>query len=74
MGDSSQQLREQILQLAERYFEEKFKAQPFVPGQSNVPVSGKVLDASDLKNLIDASPRNSSGSSRATSISGEHRS
>src|SRR5487761_1509210 len=48
-------LREQILHLAERYFEEKFAAQPFVPGQSNVPVSGKVLDASDLRNLIDAS-------------------
>jgi len=55
MTDSSQDLREQILQLAERYFEEKFSAQPFVPGQSNVPVSGKVLDASDLRNLIDAS-------------------
>src|SRR5487761_1194814 len=48
-------LREQILHLAERYFEEKFAAQPFVPGQSKVPVSGKVLDGSDLRNLIDAS-------------------
>lgn len=55
MGESSQELREQILQLAERYFEEKFSARTFVPGQSNVPVSGKVLDASDLRNLIDAS-------------------
>jgi CDP-6-deoxy-D-xylo-4-hexulose-3-dehydrase len=55
MGDSSEQIREQILQLAERYFEEKFKTQPFVPGESNVPVSGKVLDSSDLRNLIDAS-------------------
>jgi CDP-6-deoxy-D-xylo-4-hexulose-3-dehydrase len=55
MTDSSQELRERILELAERYFEEKFSPRPFVPGQSNVPVSGKVLDAADLKNLIDAS-------------------
>ncbi|MHB8303118.1 MAG: lipopolysaccharide biosynthesis protein RfbH [Acidobacteriaceae bacterium] len=55
MEQSGDELRERILQLAERYFQEKFSAQPFIPGQSNVPVSGKVLDASDLRNLIDAS-------------------
>ena len=55
MSDSIIDLREQILQLAERYFEEKFRAQPFVAGESSVPVAGKVLDAADLRNLIDAS-------------------
>jgi CDP-4-dehydro-6-deoxyglucose reductase, E1 len=48
-------LREQILALAEAYFAEKFRPKAFVPGESPVPVSGKVLDASDLRNLIDAS-------------------
>ncbi|MGB6303652.1 MAG: DegT/DnrJ/EryC1/StrS family aminotransferase, partial [Acidobacteriaceae bacterium] len=55
MSERSRELREQILQLAEKYFEEEFRAQPFFPGQSAVPVAGKVLDAADLRNLIDAS-------------------
>jgi CDP-6-deoxy-D-xylo-4-hexulose-3-dehydrase len=49
------ELREQILALAEMYFAEKFRPRDFVAGESPVPVSGKVLDASDLRNLIDAS-------------------
>lgn len=55
MSDRASELREQILQLAEEYFQQKFAAQPFLPGQSTVPVSGKVLDAADLRSLIDAS-------------------
>ena len=55
MSESSRELREQILQLAERYFADAFRAQPFAPGQSAVPVAGKMLDAADLRNLIDAS-------------------
>ncbi|HET9100286.1 MAG TPA: lipopolysaccharide biosynthesis protein RfbH [Acidobacteriaceae bacterium] len=55
MSDSSQEIRAQILHLAERYFEETFHARSFSPGQSDVPVSGKVLDAADLKSLIEAS-------------------
>ena len=49
------ELRQQILALAEEYFAEQFKTQPFVAGESAVPVSGKVLDAADLRNLVDAS-------------------
>lgn len=30
-------------------------SEPFVPGQSLVPVSGKVLDAEDYVHLVDAS-------------------
>jgi CDP-4-dehydro-6-deoxyglucose reductase, E1 len=48
-------VRERILALAEEYFTAKFRSQAFVPGETTVPVSGKVLDASDLRNLIDAS-------------------
>ena len=55
MSERSRELREQILQLAEKYFEEEFGPKPFFPGQSAVPVAGKVLDAADLRNLIDAS-------------------
>jgi CDP-4-dehydro-6-deoxyglucose reductase, E1 len=55
MDESSSELREQILQLAERYFDETFRSKPFVPGESPVPVAGKVLDSADLRNLLDAS-------------------
>src|ERR1700678_177309 len=48
-------LRNRILELAGQYFEEKFRPSAFVAGESPVPVSGKVLDAADLRNLIDAS-------------------
>src|SRR5579875_648800 len=55
MNDNGSQLREQILQLAERYFEEISRSKAFVPGESAVPVAGKVLDSADMRNLIDAS-------------------
>ncbi len=55
MSESASDLREQILRLAERYFAEQFRSKPFIPGESSVPVAGKVLDAADLRNLIDAS-------------------
>jgi len=50
-----EELREEILALADQYFQAKFGRRDFVPGESPVPVSGKVLDAADLRNLIDAS-------------------
>ena len=52
---TAEELREEILALADQYFAAKFGAKPFVSGESVVPVSGKVLDAADLRNLIDAS-------------------
>jgi CDP-6-deoxy-D-xylo-4-hexulose-3-dehydrase len=55
MSQESGRLREEILRLTERYFEEAFPAKPFVAGESSVPVAGKVLDAADLRNLVDAS-------------------
>ena len=55
MSDSRiSQLREQILRLAEEYYDERFPEQRFVAGESPVPVSGKVLSGKDLRNLIDA--------------------
>jgi CDP-6-deoxy-D-xylo-4-hexulose-3-dehydrase len=41
--------------LLEEYFEQAFAPQPFVPGESVVPVSGKVFDAQELQFLVDAS-------------------
>ncbi len=52
---TAEQLREEILTLADQYFAAKFAPKTFVPGESVVPPSGKVLDAADLRNLIDAS-------------------
>ena len=54
MSSRISQLREQILRLAEQYYEEQFPNLPFVAGESTVPVSGKVLNGKDLRNLIDA--------------------
>jgi len=48
-------LRRQILELAERYAILAHEGAAFTPGQSAVPVSGKVLGAAEMHNLIDAS-------------------
>jgi CDP-6-deoxy-D-xylo-4-hexulose-3-dehydrase len=46
--------RQAILELARQHFAETRPAS-FVPGESYVPVSGKVMDADDLVALLDAS-------------------
>src|SRR5207302_5382318 len=50
----SENLRAKILELVGEYYAESF-ATSFVPGQSTVPVSGKVFDADELQHLVDAS-------------------
>src|ERR1700744_5362652 len=54
MTDQATQLRQQILALCSQYFEEAFPPAAFVPGQSPVPVSGKVIDAEDLSAVVDS--------------------
>jgi CDP-4-dehydro-6-deoxyglucose reductase, E1 len=54
MTEKSSRLRQQILDLTAQYFEETFPAQEFKPGQSAVPVSGKVIDAEDLSAVVDS--------------------
>src|SRR3984957_4439164 len=54
MIDRTQELRAKILDLAGEYCAEKFAAPPFVPGESSVPVSGKVFDASEMRMLVDS--------------------
>ncbi|WP_241126728.1 lipopolysaccharide biosynthesis protein RfbH [Novosphingobium terrae] len=49
------QFRSLILELTEEYANRFHAAKSFVPGQSAVPVSGKVYGASDMRNLVDSS-------------------
>src|SRR5450631_2083038 len=49
------QQRQQILDLVRSYAETALSAQEFIPGESVVPVSGKVLDPEDFAALVDAS-------------------
>jgi CDP-6-deoxy-D-xylo-4-hexulose-3-dehydrase len=49
------EIRNEIMKLVDMYSNIKFTSTPFSPGESVVPVSGKVLDAGELKNMIDAS-------------------
>ncbi len=46
--------RDAFYALAEAFFEQSQSRRPFRPGIDPVPVSGKVLDADDLKALLDA--------------------
>ena len=50
-------LREQILSLGEAFFAEQEAGKRFIPGQTYIPCSGKVLDASDLRALMERDPR-----------------
>ena len=53
--DRSQKLRQQIAQLVDEYAAIKYEPKSFEPGTTVVPPSGKVLDAAELKNMVDAS-------------------
>jgi CDP-6-deoxy-D-xylo-4-hexulose-3-dehydrase len=48
-------IREEILKLSDIYFETAHSPKPFVPGESFLPANGKVLDAEDLRMLMEAS-------------------
>ena len=52
---TAQELRQQILDLVEAYAKANWPPAAFVPGESAVPVSGKVFDGADVRNLVDAS-------------------
>lgn len=47
--------RDKIIELSKEYFSEEFASIKIIPGLSYIPASGKVLDAEDLGNIIDAS-------------------
>jgi CDP-6-deoxy-D-xylo-4-hexulose-3-dehydrase len=53
MADADQ-IRQEILRLIARYTPEAFSPRAFVPGQTPIPVSGRVFDADDVRHLVDA--------------------
>jgi CDP-4-dehydro-6-deoxyglucose reductase, E1 len=50
-----EEIKQQIFDLVEQYSALHFAEKPFQPGTSVIPPSGKVLGASELKNMVDAS-------------------
>jgi CDP-6-deoxy-D-xylo-4-hexulose-3-dehydrase len=54
MSEKSEQLRQQILKLTAEFHAEAFPTRTFVPGSSNVPVSGKVIDAADISAVVES--------------------
>ncbi|HKD37370.1 MAG TPA: lipopolysaccharide biosynthesis protein RfbH [Pirellulales bacterium] len=48
-------LRRQILDLVVQYHDAKFAAREFRPGESPVPVAGRVFDAAEIVELVDSS-------------------
>lgn len=54
-GDVSMTTKNEIINLSKAYFHEKFGTSKFIPGETYIPPSGKVLDAEDCAHLIDAS-------------------
>jgi len=55
MSEKADQLRKQVLRLVAKYHAEAFAAKPFVAGETPVPVSGRIFDATELQYLVDAS-------------------
>ncbi|MGA3262636.1 MAG: lipopolysaccharide biosynthesis protein RfbH [Terracidiphilus sp.] len=54
MSTRAAELRRRILDLTAEYYAEAFPARDFVAGESAVPVSGKVIDASDIQAVVDS--------------------
>lgn len=55
MSIDKDSIRSKILDLVTTYYESTRSDKPFIPGETPIPVSGKVYDALELKLLIDAS-------------------
>ncbi len=53
--DKSQQIRQQIARLVDEYAAIQYAPKAFEPGVTVVPPSGKVLDAEELKHMVEAS-------------------
>jgi CDP-6-deoxy-D-xylo-4-hexulose-3-dehydrase len=53
--DQQQEIRQKIATLVEEYAQLKYTPQSFKPGETVIPPSGKVLDAAELKSMVEAS-------------------
>jgi CDP-6-deoxy-D-xylo-4-hexulose-3-dehydrase len=54
MNEKTERLRAQILELVAEYSAEAFPEKKFFPGESSVPVSGRVFDTRDVQSLVDS--------------------
>ena len=52
---TEQELRSQVFAAVKEYYDHKSQQRDFIPGQTYVPVSGKVFDERELVNLVDSS-------------------
>ncbi len=52
---TASQLREEVRAIVKQYYNVALAPQAFVPGQSSIPVSGKVFDSTELEFLVEAS-------------------
>jgi CDP-6-deoxy-D-xylo-4-hexulose-3-dehydrase len=52
---TASQLRGEIRKIVKQYYDVALVPPPFVPGESSVPVSGKVFDSTELELLVEAS-------------------
>ena len=48
-------VRKKIIDLVEKHFEEEFPEEKFIPGKTQIPVSGKSFDYKDIESLVEAS-------------------
>ncbi len=55
MSSPTESLRDRILDLVSEYHATAFASRPFVPGETPVPVSGRVFDSEDMRSLVDSS-------------------
>ncbi len=54
MSEKARRLKEQILELTKQYHAEAFPERAFVPGESAVQVSGKVIDGDDICAVVES--------------------
>ncbi len=54
MNTRAEELRKQILNLVAEYHTEAFCGQPFIPGRTQVPVSGRVFGIPEMQSLVDS--------------------
>jgi|GEM_PF-20728 len=54
-AEQDKALREKVFAAVEEYYQFKFANRQFIPGQTYVPVSGKVFDNQELVKLVDSS-------------------
>jgi CDP-6-deoxy-D-xylo-4-hexulose-3-dehydrase len=55
MNDNSLEIKNKILDLVSNYSKINFSEKKFIPGVSEVPVSGKVIGSLELQNMVEAS-------------------